>query len=320
MRPARAGLRIVFALATALAVADGLLVGLPHLRRGRASWPGASYVRSLGENGPGKLEQPIGVAVSDEGEIFVSSSGDHRIVVFGRDGSFRRSFGREGSGPGELGRPMNVSIGRDQLLYVAEYLNDRISLFQLDGRFVRHVTAQGLDAPAAAAVDARGVLYLANFYGHDILVVSADGTLLGKWGHAGRLAHGELHYPTDVAFAPDGSLWVADAYNNRLQRFVGGRSTDIAGWDPVLRTFGFRVATAVAADAAGRVYGSDFGHGQVRVFDGSGVPIGSFGDRGRGTGQFDRPEGVAVRGSQIYVADFGNGRVQQWRLADASLR
>ena len=313
-------LRAGIALVAALVAAEAWFIAVPRVGRAHAHWPGASYVRSFGRDGPGKLAQPVGVAVSAAGDVFVSSSGDHRIVVFGPDGTFRRHFGQQGGGPGALARPMNLSIGPDDLLYVAEYLNDRISVFQLDGTFVRHVTAKGLDGPAAAAVDAHGALYVANFYGHDILIVSRDGNLLGEWGHPGRIAHGELHYATDVAFAPDGSLWIADAYNNRLQRFVDGRSTAIAGWDPVLRIFGFRVATSVTVDASGRVYGSDFGHGKVRVFDGSGVPIGSFGAPGRGVGQFDRPEGIAVRGSRIYVADFGNNRVQQWLPSDEHAR
>lgn len=194
------------------------------------------------------------------------------------DGGFARTFGREGNGPAELERPMHISIGPDGLLYVAEYLNDRISVFKLDGTFVRHLTGQGLDAPAGVAVDKSGVVYVANFYGHDVLVLSLDGKL-ARWGRAGRVWHGELHYPTDVAVAPDGSLWVADAYNNRLQRFVDGHSTNVVGWDPGLRVFGFRVAAGLGVDALGRIYGADFAHGKVRVFDAQGTPLESFGRR-----------------------------------------
>jgi DNA-binding beta-propeller fold protein YncE len=272
-------------------------------------------VRALGESGPGKLAHPIGVAVSDAGDIFVSSSDDHRIVVFHPDGSFAQAFGREGKGPGELERPMHISIGPDGLLYVAEYVNDRISVFRLDGTFVRHFTARSLDAPGGVAVDKSGVIYLANFYGHDILVLSPDGNV-ARWGRPGRVWHSELHYPTDVRIAPDGSLWVADAYNNRLQRFVEGRSTNIVGWDLGLRIFGFRVATGLGIDPLGRVYGADFGHGKVRVFDGQGTPLESFGSAGRGPSQFDRPEAVAVRGPHLYVTDFGNNRLQEWRVEE----
>jgi DNA-binding beta-propeller fold protein YncE len=314
----RAGKIIARAIAAVIAVAvvvAAVLIRAPSFRRATAPPPHASFVRVLGDSGPGKLAHPIGVAASHAGEIFVSSSDDHRIVVFHPDGGFARAFGREGNGPGELERPMHISIGPDGLLYVAEYLNDRISVFNLDGTFVRHLTAQGLDAPGGVAVDKSGVVYVANFYGHDVLVLSTDGKL-AHWGRAGRVWYGELHYPTDVAVAPDDSLWVADAYNNRLQRLVDGRSTNIVGWDLGLRTFGFRVATGLGVDALGRIYGADFGHGKVRVFDARGTPLESFGRAGNGPGEFDRPEGVAVQGTHLYVTDFGNNRLQEWRLEE----
>lgn len=307
---------VAAAVVLLLLLAAAFVIWGPHLRRASAPALNAAYVRSFGESGPGKLTQPIGVAVSETGEIFVSSSGDHRIVVFAPDGGFARAFGREGDGQGELERPMHLSIGHDGLLYVTEYLNDRVSVFKLDGTFVRHLTAQGLDAPGGVAVDRSGVVYIANFYRHEILLLSPEGKLIGRWGRPGRIWYGELHYPTDVAVGPDGSLWVADAYNSRLQRFVNGASTDIVGWDLHLRIFGFRVASGLGVDRLGRVYGADFGHGKVRVFDAAGTPLETFGGPGRGPSEFDRPEDVAVHGSHVYVTDFGNHRLQEWRIEE----
>jgi hypothetical protein len=55
----------------------------------------------------------------------------------------------------------------------------------------------------------------------------------------------------------------------------------------------------------------------VRVFDADGTPLETFGTPGRGRGQFDRPQDIAVKGTRIYVVDLGNHRVQQWRMEDA---
>src|SRR5260370_3866258 len=90
--------------------------------------------------------------------------------------------------------------------------------------------------------------------------------------------------------------------------------TSIVGWGLFGRAFGFRVATGVGIDSLGRVYGADFGHGKVRVFDPGGKPLETFGREGTGPGEFDRPEDVAVHGTGIYVTDFGNHRLQEWRM------
>lgn len=290
----------------------------PYLTRADAVRPRASFVRSLGESGADRerLRRPIGVAVSPEGEVFISDAEKHRIAVFDREGAFVREFGTRGNGPGELDRPMHLSFGPDGFLYVAEYLNDRVSVFRPDGAFVKHITTNTLDAPAGVVVDGGGVLHVANFYRHQVVRIAPDGSAT-SWGQPGRVLPGSLHYPTDVALAPDGSIWVADAYNNRLQHFVDGGAKHVVGWGTFGKAFGFRVAVGVAVDTEGRVYGADFDHGKVRVFDGDGTPLETFGTRGRGPGELDRPQDVAVAGDRIYVVDLGNDRVQEWRIAPA---
>lgn len=270
--------------------------------------PSLVYLGSLGlEAGEGRLEQPVGVTVSPTGELFVADSGHQRIVVFDADGTFVREFGKEGEGPADLDRPMHLEFGSGGLLYVAEYINDRISVFRQDGTFVRHVKPKGVDAPAGVAVDARGAMYIADFYNHRILVLSPDGSERSVWGRPGQGGIGELHYPTDVALGPGGAVWVADAYNNRLQRFVAGEATHMIT--------GFQVVNGLAIDTSGRIWATDFDGAKVKVFHPDGTPFTVFGEPGSGPGQFRHPTGVAVAGNHVYVADFGNNRVQVWRIA-----
>ena len=299
-----------------LIVAAAIITLPPFLSRKDLPAPTPTYIGPIGAegSGPGRLNQPIGIAVSPGGEVFVSDAGNQRIAVFDGDGAFLRTFGQEGSGPGELDRPMHLSIGPDSLLYVAEYLNDRISVFRLDGSFVRHIVPDVLDAPGGVAVGRDGRIYIADFYNHAIRIVDGSGRVVQTLGIPGRIRKGALHYPTDLALAPDGSLWVADAYNHRLQRFVDSKATTIAGWGTFGLLFGFRVATGVGTDGIGRVYGADFGHDRIRVFDGDGTPLGAFGESGSGPGQLESPTDVAVHRNHVYVVDFGNDRVQLWQL------
>jgi len=270
--------------------------------------PSFVYLRTIGtEEGLGRLEQPVGVAVSPRGELFVTDSGNQRISVFDEQGTFLRAFGQAGDGPGELDRPMHLAFGPDGLLYVAEYINDRISVFRQDGTFVRHVKPKGVDAPSGVAVDAAGTMYVADFYNHRLVVLSVDGPERA-WGHPGRGGLGELHYPTDVTIGPEGEAWVADAYNNRLQRFVAGEAVQMIT--------GITVANGIAVDDDGHVWAVDFEAGRVRTFDSDGTPLTVFGEPGSGPEQLIHPTAVAVTGDRVYVADFGNDRVQVWRIGE----
>lgn len=264
------------------------------------------YLREIGtREGTGRLQEPVGVAVSPSGELFVADSGHQRITVFDDKGTFLRAFGKEGDGARELDRPMHLAFGPDGLLYVAEYINDRISVFRPDGSFVHHLKPEGVDALAGVAVDSSGTAYVADFYNHRVVVLSPDGSQ-GVWGHPGQGGLGELHYPTDVAIGLEAELWVADAYNNRLQRFVAGEATQMIT--------GIAVANGVTVDDAGRVWAADFEGGKVRGFDPNGKPLTVFGEPGVGRGQLRHPTDVAVSGNRVYVADFGNDRIQVWRM------
>ncbi len=284
--------------------------GPPSRTATDVSAPSVVYLRTIGtEKGERRLKQPVGVAVSPTGELFVADSGHQRIAVFGEEGTFVRAFGMEGEGPGELDRPMHLEFGTDGLLYVAEYINDRISVFRQDGTFVRHVKPKGVDAPAGVAVDDVSAVYVADFYNHRVVVLSPDGSER-VWGRPGQGGLGELHYPTDVAIAAEGVVWIADAYNNRVQRFVSGEATGVIT--------GFHVVNGLAVDLSGRVWAADFDSGKIKVFLPDGTPFTVFGEPGSGPAQFQHPTDVAVATNRVYVADFGNDRVQVWRLVEHS--
>jgi DNA-binding beta-propeller fold protein YncE len=304
-------------LGAALVVA-ALLIWGPHVTPSNVSSISPEYVNSFGTKGGSGpvLRRPIGVATSSNRTrtVYVSDAATNRIHAYTHQGEYRFSFGEPGDGPGELQRPMHMSVGPEENLYVAEYLNDRISVFEPDGTFVRHIVSEKFDAPAGVDVAEDGTVYVADFYNHVVRVFDAKGNLQATWGEPGRIFGGQLHYPTDVAVAPDGTLWVADAYNDRLQRFVSGESSEIGGWGLFGWAFGFDVADGLGVDPKGRVYGTDFYNGRIRVFDTDGTPIATFGAPGDGPGQFDRPNDIAFVSARAYVVDFGNARIQIWNL------
>jgi len=68
-------------------------------------------------------------------------------------------------------------------------------------------------------VDSTGNLYVADFFGNKVVKYSADGSVLIEFGSEGKGA-GQFEGPAGIAVLPDGSIWVADQLNNRLQQFT----------------------------------------------------------------------------------------------------
>merc|ERR1711957_154381 len=92
-------------------------------------------------SGEGQLKGPVGLAVSG-GEVYVCDQWNHRVVVFGLDGSFVRQWGTNGSGGGHPGA---VVVNGDEVL-VTDYDNHRVQVFGLDGSFVRQWGGRGVGA------------------------------------------------------------------------------------------------------------------------------------------------------------------------------
>lgn len=73
----------------------------------------------------------------------------------------------------------------------------------------------------------------------------------------------------------------------------------------------FSQPSDVAVSTNGMIYVVDGVNQCIKVFDGSGNFLFSFGEEGDGPGQFRYPLGMAIDGSgRLYVADSGNGRLQ----------
>jgi DNA-binding beta-propeller fold protein YncE len=182
----------------------------------------------------------------------------------------------------------------------------------------------GLNAPRAIAAGRNDDLYIADSRNHRILHLASDGTLLHAWGSyadvfsAQGAAPGTFNEPWGVAVGPDGSVYVTDTWNHRVQKFTesgefvatwgqyGQPSIDLA--ESVNWFWGPR---GIAVDSQGRVYIADTGNKRIAIFDKDGNYLTEFGTSGFDPGQFDEPVGVAVAPSgTVYVTDTWNQRVQ----------
>ncbi|HDH08969.1 MAG TPA: 6-bladed beta-propeller, partial [Gammaproteobacteria bacterium] len=159
-------------------------------------------------------------------------------------------------------------------------------------------------------------------YGQRVEQLSSDGQFIRQWGNTGKIGilAGEFNYPTDVAVADDGTVYVADGYNDRVQVFdEQGQFVRKWGGPFGMDIFGpfngwFATVTSITLDAQGNILVADFYNNRVQKFTPQGKFLSSFGKKGTGEGQFRKAIAVAVGADgSIFVTDFLNNRVQKWK-------
>jgi predicted membrane-bound mannosyltransferase/sugar lactone lactonase YvrE len=179
-------------------------------------------------------------------------------------------------------------------------------------------SAQGqFQGPRALALAPDGSLYVADSLNNRIQHIAPDGQVLQAWGTfadaaTGNAPGGTFNEPWGVAVAPDGSVYVADTWNYRIQKFTSdGQFVKMWGFGPAMGQDGFYGPRGLAVDSLGRLFVADTGNKRIVIFDADGNYLAEFGTPGMSLGQLDEPVAVALDASgNVYVTDTWNQRIQ----------
>jgi DNA-binding beta-propeller fold protein YncE len=93
---------------------------------------------------PGDFAKPTGVAVDQEGNLYVADTLNNRIEIFDADGKFVSTFGKPGDGPGYFARPKGVAIDGDGHIWVADGQQDRVQVFNQENQLLISFGGHGL--------------------------------------------------------------------------------------------------------------------------------------------------------------------------------
>ncbi len=231
--------------------------------------------RAQGDAPGGTFNEPWGIAVAPDGNVYVADTWNHRIQWFTPEGEFLGMFGQEGYGevPSSFWGPRDVAIDNGGRVYVSDTGNKYVKAFDLEGNPIGQFGGAGyltgfLDEPVGLAASQQGIVYVVDTWNQRI--------------------QGFLPIEADASFAPVAE-WEVDAWF--------GQSLENKPY--------------IDTGAGGAVCTTDPEGFRVLCFQSEGEFLGGWGGIfGDSLNQFDLLSGVAVTDDGVvWVVDSGNHRV-----------
>lgn len=301
------------------------IVYLHEIRTPEDFGVGTGFLQSLSRAIIGSEErdigQPYGLAVARDGELLVvdnAYNAVHRLDP--QDGKYSRIPRKPMAG---FRNPVNVALGSDDRVFISDSVSGLVHVFTNRGdRYLRSIGEGILQRPTGLAVNPLTNELLIIDTKLSQIAVFDETTLAFKRSignqNSGSMNTPSFHYPTNISVSSEGTVYVADSLNFRVQ-VLDSALNPVTEFGKAGNAPGnFSRPKGLATDSDGHVYVIDAIFDNIQVFAPDGSLMIAFGRPGKNAGEFWMPNAICIDDQdRIYVSDAFNQRIQVFQYVKA---
>lgn len=218
------------------------------------------YITQAGEE---LLIRPGGVAVDQDGNVYISDAGNAKVFKFDKNGTFIHQLA------GQFQRPAGIAINSRGEKFVVDVLAHKLKVFDVHDTFVRDFpqddTREQLNLPSNVAIDRNDNVYVTDSMNFMVKVFSHAGSYKYSIGEIGD-APGSFARPKGVAVDSDNHVYIVDASHGNFQIFnQDGKLLLFVGRNGA-GPGEFSLPSGIFIDARGRIFVADTYNHRIQIF------------------------------------------------------
>ena len=259
-----------------------------------------------------ELNDPAGIGIDAQGNVYISDAGNHRVVKFNREYIPQKEFGGYGGGVGRFNTPRDLIVDRGLMLYVLDQGNGRIVQLDAGLNYVNEIVPQDdeneilttLTRYTGLRVSSLGEITVSDYDNSRLIRMDnffQFSRYIGDFGYG----KGSLLNPMSIGADKKENMYVADAGNARIAVYddFGNYSGSIGGEELL-------TPTGVCAADNGTIWVTDEEKDSLFVYDKKSKLLARFGNPDARDQKYSDVSAVLVtRDNKLFIADSGNDRI-----------
>jgi len=264
----------------------------------------ADDCQAITEHGGKLFKRPCGISIGTNDEVVMIDEKNQEGIIFDQNLTFVTSFGH-GSGDSRLNYPLGVAVGQHAIA-VSEWRDHEVKIFSLQGNYLSKLKGNGNDdgqfrSPQGLCFNSKDFLFVADSGNHQVQVFNERLEYSHRFGYEGT---GQLFRPTDIAISGHDQVYVADWSPTNSCVNIYLENGDFVHSIPCI----VRPLVIALTPEEQILIDNRAEHKLVVLGPGNSFMLGC---QGKGMGQFDGIQGIAVNNmGTVLITESGNERLQ----------